>query len=92
MAYRLTPRARSDLDEIWDYSRTQWGLEQAIRYFRDLQRAMETAGSRGRACDDIRPGYLKLTVNSHILFFRRAGIDIEIVRILHQRMDFNSHL
>ena len=28
----FTPRAQSDLDEIWDYTADRWGLEQAETY------------------------------------------------------------
>ena len=47
---------------------------------------------RGRPCDDIRPGYLKFAVGTHMLFYRRVQNDIDLVRILHQRMDFDQHL
>jgi plasmid stabilization system protein ParE len=30
--YRLSPRAQRDLDGIFDYTVTQWGLPQALRY------------------------------------------------------------
>lgn len=95
MGYVLSPLARSDLEDIWTFSRTQWGADQAEAYLRDIQRAMETAAAnpkRGRPCNDIRPGYLKLSVGSPMLFYRRTGGDIDVVRILHQRMDYDRHL
>lgn len=30
--YRLTPRAQSDLDGVFDHSVAQWGQAQALRY------------------------------------------------------------
>lgn len=42
-------------------------------------------GSRqGRAIDDIRPGYRKLTVASHFLFYRitNTGL-IDVTRVLY---------
>jgi toxin ParE1/3/4 len=47
---------------------------------------------RGRPRDEIRPGYMSYAVGSHILFFRRAGTDVDVVRVLHARMDFDRHL
>ena len=48
---------------------------------------------QGRAIDDIRPGYRKLAVASHFLFYRIADAGmIDIIRILHQRMDAASRL
>jgi len=94
-AYRLTPAARADLDAIWTFGEAQWGVDRAERYIRQIQGAVETVAAdprRGRRCDEIRPGYFKFAAGTHILFFRCDEDVIEIVRILHQRMDFDSHL
>lgn len=67
------------------------GAEQAQEYLRELQRA--AANPRiGGACDEIRPGYLKLGAGSHTLFYRvtAEGV-IDVVRVLHQRMDVDRH-
>ena len=93
--YVLSPLARADLDGIWDYSAEQWGETQAERYIRELWQAIEfvaTDPRRGRACDDIRAGYHKYAVGRHVLFFRLTAAGIDVVRILHGRMDFDRHL
>jgi len=95
MGYRLSPRAQSDLEEIWEYSYDRWGLDQAERYVELIRETVAWTGEsprRGRACDDIRPGYFKLAAGSHVLFYRLVGPDIEVVRILHGRMDFDRRL
>jgi toxin ParE1/3/4 len=94
--YVLTPRARRDLSEIWDYSATQWGTAQADRYIRLIASAcaaLAAGRAKGRSAEAIRPGYFRQTVGSHVLFYRagKRG-SIEIVRILHQRMDVERHL
>jgi len=91
----FTPKAQRDIEEIWDYSFERFGFEKAEAYLRELQRAAETVAEdprRGLACDNIRSGYRKFPVGSHILFFRASESRIVIVRILHQRMDFERHL
>ncbi len=94
--YVLTPRARRDLSEIWDYSAEQWVAAQADRYIRLIATAcgaLSTGRAKGRSAEAIRPGYFRQTVGSHRVFYRnrnRGGI--EIVRILHQRMDVERHL
>jgi toxin ParE1/3/4 len=91
----FTPRARRDIEEIWDYSFNHFGAEHAEAYIRDLQRAAQAIAQdprRGRACDDIRAGYRKFLVGSHVLFFRVTEERVIVVRILHQRMDFERHL
>jgi plasmid stabilization system protein ParE len=37
----LSPRAESDLDEIWDYTADRWGLDQAETYTRQLWERIE---------------------------------------------------
>ncbi len=91
----LTPRAQKDLDEIWDYTLSRWGLDQAERYVRGIGDAIRSVAEdprRGRPCNEIRPGYRKYSIGSHVLFYRARPTGVEIVRILHQRMDYDQHL
>jgi toxin ParE1/3/4 len=93
--YVLSPRARADLDEIWRYTAQRWGPDQAERYIRVLQNAIETVAEeprRGRHCDEVRKGYRSYPAGSHVLFYRSVKSGIDIVRILHSHMDFERHL
>jgi toxin ParE1/3/4 len=94
-AYVLSPRARSDIEEIWDYTAGRWNVRQAEIYVRQIQHAIETVAAEpklARSCDDIRQGYWKYPTGSHVLFFRMTDDGIDVVRILHNRMDFERHL
>lgn len=91
----LSPRAEADLEEIWDYTAARWSEDQAEDYIRNIWEAIGTVAEKpgkGLSCDDVRLGYRKYCVGSHVLFFRYTGTKIDIVRILHQRMDFGRHL
>lgn len=94
--YVLSPAAQADLGEIWDYTCERWGDSQAENYVRDIQRAIERAAHNpliGRPCDEVRKGYRRHAVGSHTLYYRIAGPDlIDVVRILHKRMDVDQHL
>jgi len=93
--YVLSPLAQVDIDEIWDYTFEHWGDAQADRYARLIENAIKMAASnpkRGRACDDLRTGYFRLSAGSHVLFYRIVGDKIDVVRVLHQSMDFERHL
>lgn len=94
--YLLSPAARADLDEIWDYTCQRWGIEQAEDYLRQLQRSIERAADDpriGETIDQVRPGYLKLASGSHVVFYRlTADSAVDVIRILHQRMDIDRHL
>lgn len=94
-SFLLSPAAQADLDGIWDYTVKRWGQDQAITYIRSIRDACQelAAGTRISRLVDIRDGYRKAPVGSHVLFFKTTDIgQIAIIRILHQRMDVNRHL
>ncbi|MGY2048216.1 type II toxin-antitoxin system RelE/ParE family toxin [Methylobacterium sp. JK268] len=96
MRVRLSAAARRDLAGIWTYSAKRWDDAQADRYVRLLSDSFDGLARgilKGRSAEGIRPGYFKLAVESHLVFYRigSAGM-IEVVRILHQRMDLDRHI
>lgn len=93
-ACRLSPRAESDLEEIWLYTFKTWSLEQANRYHGTIVEAFEGLAARGRIGRpvDIRDGYFKYRVGAHVVFYRFAESGLVVVRVLHQRMDVGRHL
>jgi toxin ParE1/3/4 len=93
--YVLSRRAQSDLNQIWDYTETRWGIDQAEIYLRQLWQHIKIIAARptsGRACPEVRAGYYKYRSGSHFLFYRITGDGVDVVRILHERMDFERHL
>jgi len=91
----IRPRAREDLKAIWRYTLRQWGERQANLYLQQLDhgiRSLADFPDLGVPCDHIRAEYRKLHVNRHLIFYRRDGSHVEIVRVLHQAMDIESHL
>ena len=91
----LRPRAGADLAEIWRFTAQRWSVEQADRYYRQIVQTFDTLAERptlGRICDDIRVGYRRHSVGAHVIFYRFAGEEIDIVRVLHSRRDFRRHL
>jgi toxin ParE1/3/4 len=93
--YRLSPRARHDLETIWEYSFEQWGLEQANRYIDKIIAKFEAIASDPLllpACDHIRSGYRRALAERHMIYFRVNTQAIIIMRVLHSQMDANQHL
>jgi len=91
----LRPKARSDLDSIWDHTVEAWGEEQAERYLRALHQAFETLAERprlGRLYDEVREGLRVYPSGRHLIFFFVTGDGIDVVRVLHERMHIPSHL
>ncbi len=89
--FRITPPAQADLVDIADYTRERWGLAQQESYigglfafFGDLA-AMPTLG---RVRLTSRPHVLSsLYQRRHVVFYRREGGMIDILRVLHVKRD-----
>ena len=94
--YRISQQAIEDLDKIWMYTFNKWTKEQADRYFDSIITEIEFLADNfmtGKSAEQTRKNYRVTKVKSHLIFFRKAENDIvEIVRILHQRMDIKRHL
>ncbi|ESQ81424.1 type II toxin-antitoxin system RelE/ParE family toxin [Asticcacaulis benevestitus] len=88
--YRLAPTAERDLEHIWRTTAKEWGIDQAHRYTDILIAAFEKlaeAPDRAPSCDHIRSGYRRRNVERHAIYFRKSAGGINIMRILHDRMD-----
>jgi toxin ParE1/3/4 len=94
--YRITTAAHRDLQHIWDYMIKQWSLNQAKKYIAGLLTcfdALADGTAADKTVDHLRLGYKKLSYGRHIIFFRTAPDQvIEIIRILHVRMDIQNQL
>lgn len=93
--YRLTPAAQRDLSSIWDFTKERWDAHQAETYVVEIRAAIERVAadpSRGRPCDDVREGYRRYGIESHLLYYVGSADGVDIVRVLHQRMDPTRHL
>jgi len=93
--YRLTRIADQDLTDIWMNSRENWGMAQADKYLSELEACFIELTSHpelGRHRPEIKSGYRSIPKNHHIIFYRQQQECIEIIRILHQRMDIKPRL
>ncbi|CAB3972636.1 MULTISPECIES: type II toxin-antitoxin system RelE/ParE family toxin [Burkholderia] len=91
---RLTPLAETDLEDIWTYTYEHWSLEQAELYVGELTEAFErlASGERVGRPTRARGDYLRYLVGSHVVFYREATETLDVIRVLHQRMDVDRHL
>ena len=94
LAVRMSPRAESDLEEIWFYTFRQWSLEQADAYHRRIMKAVEglASGCNVWQKSPARAGYWKYPVGRHVVFFRASEGFLDVIRILHEEMDMDTHL
>ena len=93
--FQLTNKAVDDLRAIARYTQYRWGLEQRNIYLKRLDESFRTIAREpkiGAACEHIRKGYRKYHVGRHLVFYFQTETHIQIVRILHERMDVEKHI
>ena len=95
MNYILTKEAARDLEKIWLYTVENWSIEQADRYLNLLLDEFDYLCLKPNSGIDygmIRKDYWRTKVNSHIIFYKIKKNQIEIIRVLHEIMDIESHI
>ncbi len=94
--FTLTQKAKADLKSIAAYTQRKWGREQRLIYvkqFDDVFYMLSDTPDAGNKCDFIKLGYRKFPNASHVIFYRiKENSHIEVVRILHKRMDARMQL
>jgi len=88
--YELSQEADNDLVNIYDYTITQFGDEQAVTYLSGLENSFDNlcrTPLSGRNRSEIREGLRSIAYVSHIIFYRLIENKVWIVRILHSSRD-----
>jgi len=92
--YLLSPRAETDLEEIWHYTAERWSVKQAESYTNDIFDTFERLAEGvmvGRPVS-VRDGYFKAPTGRHAVYFHRHGDTVVVIRVLHQSMDEERQL
>jgi len=97
MKYVISHQANQDLESIWLYTFENWSVEQADRYSELILDEIEYISinpDSGIDFSSIRKGYYRSRIKSHFIFYRinKKNKVVEIIRILHQRMDIVNKL
>lgn len=97
MNFKISKQAEIDLENFWLYTFEEWSIEQADYYFDLIMNEIEYIlfnPKSGKNFNDIRKGYFHSRVKSHFIFYRINFKEetVEIIRILHQQMDIESHI
>jgi toxin ParE1/3/4 len=88
--YRITPRAAEDLNAIGRYTGKTWGKTLRDRYLRAMDRCFAKLAENpqmGRPRPDIKDGFYSYPQGSHVIFYQIHDEGIDILGVLHQRMD-----
>ena len=94
--YKLTKKAVEDLTMIWNYTFDKWSEKQADKYYAILLKSCQDIANDptlGKNYEGIIKELLGFKVNRHIIFYRKSDDkSIEIIRILHERMDLKNRI
>lgn len=96
MRYLISEKANQDIEKIWLYTYENWSIEQADRYYNLILDEIEFIAENfesGKSVDYIKKGYRASLVKSHIIFYKKSKNNVvEIIRVLHQRMDIEHRI
>ncbi|WKZ65673.1 MAG: type II toxin-antitoxin system RelE/ParE family toxin [Flavobacteriales bacterium] len=97
MKLKVSRAAADDLEGIWLYTVEHWSVEQADRYvglILDAFGLILRDPWAGKDFGHVRESYLAMKAGSHLVFYKRneAERTIEIIRVLHGRMDIENRL
>jgi toxin ParE1/3/4 len=106
--FRLSSPARADLEAILRASQERWGDDGRDRYARLISNGMRmvaedpeapTTRARNELFEGIRSLHVRharthgdVRAPVHVVFYRKSGDVIEIVRVLHERVDPSRHI
>ena len=92
----MRQKAIDDLTEIWYYTAQTWSENQADKYYGMIKTAcLEIAKESiiGKNYTKINSKLLGYRIGKHIIFYHLIlNNEIEVIRILHERMDLKTKL
>ena len=97
MIYKLSHEAEKDLQNIWLYTFENRSNNQADHYINLILDEIEFVSLQPNSGTDyshLRKGYFRLKIKSHFVFYKinKKKNQIEVIRVLHQRMDIENQL
>ncbi len=95
MTLDFTKAAVADLQSIRNYTLETCGLDQERIYLDSIWNRFEEIladPDKWRQREDLFPGCQIAAQGKHVILFRIEGTVIQIVRILHNAMDFKRHV
>lgn len=92
----LRQKSLDDLNDIWNYTFEEWSESKADNYYEKIKLACNRIAKNpniGKKYNGTNKKLLGIKSGKHIIFYQMISNDeIEVVRILHERMDLKSRL
>ncbi len=92
--YRITPRARDDLENIGRYTLQQWGKNQRNIYLKQLEIRFKWLLENtllGKHRTDIQEVFYSFPQGEHVVFYLIHNEGIDIIGVPHKEMDILSY-
>lgn len=92
----ISEKGLEDSNNIWIYTTENQSVVQTNRYYNLIMDEIEFVAynfETSKDFGDIRKDYRYSKVKSHLIFCKRVGdTEMEVVRILHERMDLKNRI
>lgn len=97
MGTRILPAAKARIIEIWNYTETTWGAQQADKYVRELVEAIQQRGANRNEWKPVQDpaliGVFFFKHARHFVFFKElTGGNIGVITILNESVDVPARL
>ncbi len=95
MKVRYADAAKLQLIDIWRYSKQRWGDARAERYVREIDRKVHAVAEgrrRPRPCPEVLAALSVIPSGSHNVYLTVEDDILQVVAVLHQRMEPGRHI
>lgn len=93
--YKVSKKAESDLTKMYEYGIETFGIKRAKAYLlgiHDIFQVLSDNVNLGRDASEFIFSLKRFSYKSHTVFYLTTDIDILIVRVLNQSMDYENNL
>ena len=93
--YVLSQSADHDLEDIFDYTVQEFGMDQAVSYLNGLDELFHMLLDNpelGRLRPELKAGLRSIAKEAHVVFYSVNSDHIRIIRVLHGSRDMINFL
>ena len=95
LEFQLSRLAINDLENIWEYTFTNWSLRQADNYVKQIMTQINNVCKNpelGRQIFSIKPNHRMIKINAHFIVYQVDGELLKVDRIVPERMDIPNRI
>ncbi len=93
--YKVSGKAETYITKMYEYGIESFGLKQAQTYLLGMHTLFQVLADNatlGRDASELMMSLKRFSCNSHTISYLASDIDILIVRVLNQSMDYENNL